>query len=114
MRKPRGKDAKHHERRRVQRAEERARKKRQRSEELGVCPPSRPHSPFLDLCYVDATAGDVLSGEEPMGDNLADAAFALPLGELSRVVQACRVLFCISFPTLTSPSVYLYPLSLLA
>ena len=76
--------------------------------------PSRPPSPFLDLCCVDAAAGDVLSGEEPMGDNLADAAFALPLGELSRVVQACRVLFCISFPTLTSPSVYLYPLSLLA
>ena len=46
-----------------------------------------------------------------MGDNLADAAFAVPLGELSRVVQACRVLFCVCFSTPTSPSVYLYPLT---
>ena len=112
--KKRSKKAKQNERGRARKAEERARKKRQRSEELGVCPPPRPQSPFFDLCYVDATAGDVLSGEEPMGDDPADAASALPLGELSRVVQACRVLFCISFPTLTSPSVYLYPLSLLA
>ena len=64
-----------------------------------MCALSRPPSPFLDLCYVeivDAATGDVLSGEEPMGDDPADAASALPLGELSRVVQACRVLFCIS------------------
>ena len=98
-----------------QRLRDEADAKRQRSEEPGVCPLLvRTPSSFLDLCYVDAAAGDVLSGEEPMGDNLADAASALPLGELSRVVQACRVLFCICFSTLTSPSVYLYPLSLLA
>ena len=83
----------------MQRAEER----NQRSKEPGVCPPSHPPSPFLDLCYVNAAAGDVLSGEEPMGDNLADAASALPLGELSRVVQACRVLFCIYFVFPRSP-----------
>ena len=83
-----GKKANQTERGRVQKAEER-RKKRQRNEELGVCPPSRPHSPFLDLCYVDATPGAVeeagaandVSGEQLMGGRPADAA-SPPPGEL--------------------------------
>ena len=76
MRRPQGKKANQNARRRVQQAEERS-KKRQRSKEPGVhvCLPSRPPSPFPDLCYV------VPSGEQPMGDHPADAASASPLGE---------------------------------
>ena len=48
-----GKAAARNDRRKIQREERR--KKRQRSEEPGVCPPSRPPSPFPDLCYVDTT-----------------------------------------------------------
>ena len=58
-----------------QRLRDEANAKRQRSEELGVCLPSRSPSPFPDLCYV------VPSGEQPMGDHPADAASASPLGE---------------------------------
>ena len=84
-----GKKANHNERARARLAEERARKKRQRSEELGVCLPSRPPSPFPDLCYVDATPGAVeeagaandVSGEQLMGGRPADAA-SPPPGEL--------------------------------
>ena len=69
-------------------AEER-RKKRQRSEEPGVCLPSRPPSPFPDLCYVDATPGAVegageandVSVEQLMGGCPASAA-SPPPGEL--------------------------------
>ena len=52
-----------------------------------VCAPLfRPPSPFLDLCYVDATLGAVegaratndLSGEQLMGDRPADAASPPP------------------------------------
>ena len=49
-----GKKAKHSARGKVKKAEER-RKKRQRSEELGVCLPSRPLSPFLTCVMLDAT-----------------------------------------------------------
>ena len=88
MRKPRGKKANQTARGKVKKAEER-RKKRQRSEEPGVCPPSRPPSPFPDLCYVDATPGAVegagaandVSGEQLMGGCPADAA-SPPPGEL--------------------------------
>ena len=53
-------------------------------------PPGLP-LPALDLHVVFDVADDMPSGEEPMGDNLADAASASPLGELPRVVQVCRV-----------------------
>ena len=52
-----------------------------------VCVPLfRPPSPFPDLCYVDATpeavevagAANDVSGEQLMGDRLADAAFPPP------------------------------------
>ena len=80
--------------RQSKKAEER-RKKRQRSEEPGVCPPSRPPSLFPDLCYVDATPGAVegagaandVSGEQLMGGRLADAA-SPPPGELCRVLPS--------------------------
>ena len=96
MRKPRGKKANQNERRRVQKDEER-RMERQRSEEPGVCPPSRPPSPFPDLCYVDATPGAVegagaandVSGEQLMGDRPADAA-SPPPGELCRIAIVTR------------------------
>jgi hypothetical protein len=61
MRKPQGKKANQNERGRVKQAEER-RKKRQRSEEPGVCPPSRPPSPFPDLCYVIDAALEAVEG----------------------------------------------------
>ena len=94
MRKPRGKKANQNERGRVKKDEER-RKKRQRSEEPGVCPPSRPPSPFPDLCYVDATPGAVegagaandVSGEQLMGGRPADVA-SPPPGELCRVLTS--------------------------
>ena len=88
MRKPQRKKANQNERRRVQKDEER-RKKRQGSGEPRVCPPSRPPSPFPDLCYVNATPGAVegvgaandVSGEQLMGGRPADAA-SPPPGEL--------------------------------
>ena len=90
MRRPQGKKANQNARRRVQQAEERS-KKRQRSKEPGVhvCLPSRPPSPFPDLCYVDATpravegagAANDVSGEQLMGGRPADAA-SPPPGEL--------------------------------
>jgi len=90
MRRPQGKKANQNARRRVQQAEERS-KKRQRSKERGVhvCLPSRPPSPFPDLCYVDATpravegagAANDVSGEQLMGGRPADAA-SPPPGEL--------------------------------
>ena len=90
MRRPQGKKANQNARRRVQQAEERS-NKRQRSKERGVhvCLPSRPPSPFPDLCYVDATpravegagAANDVSGEQLMGGRPADAA-SPPPGEL--------------------------------
>ena len=85
-----GKAAARNDRRKIQRDEER-RKKRYRSEEPGVCPPSRPPSPFPDLCYVDATpeavegagAANDVSGEQLVGGCPADAASrSPPPGEL--------------------------------
>ena len=85
MRKPRGRKANQTACGKVKKAEER-RKKRQRSEEPGVCPPSCPPSPFPDLCYVDATPKEVegagaandVSGEQLMGGCPADAASPPP------------------------------------
>ena len=74
-----------------QRLRDEADAKRHRSEEPGVhvCLPSRPPSPFPDLCYVDATpravegagAANDVSGEQLMGGRPADAA-SPPPGEL--------------------------------
>ena len=86
MRKPQGKKANQNERGRVKQAEER-RKKRQRSEEPGVCPPSRPPSPFPDLCYVIDAALEAVEGaglepaDVPPGEPRTCGAAAMAQGE---------------------------------